>query len=139
MNSYATKLAEAFSSKVTRELYARSIFDDAVNRDEGYSTHLIARDAAKFVADHAGKPKPFFLYVAFNAVHDPLQAPPEYTQPYPDLKGGRKTYAGMLAAMDEAVGSIVAAYPVMTPRSSRRRTRWWTAEVESPTALPRSV
>lgn len=33
MNAYATKLAEAFSAKVTRELYARSIFDDAVNRD----------------------------------------------------------------------------------------------------------
>lgn len=83
--------------------------DDAVNRDEGYSTHLIARDAAKFVADHAGKPKPFFLHVAFNAVHAPHQVPPEYTRPYPDLKGDRKLYAGMLAAMDEAVGSIVAA------------------------------
>src|SRR5579884_3202281 len=33
MNAYATKLAEAFSSKVTRELYARAIFDDIVNRD----------------------------------------------------------------------------------------------------------
>ena len=33
MNAYATKLAEAFSSKVTRELYARSLFDDIVNRD----------------------------------------------------------------------------------------------------------
>jgi hypothetical protein len=33
MNAYATKLAEAFSSKVTNELYARAIFDDVVNRD----------------------------------------------------------------------------------------------------------
>jgi uncharacterized protein YcfJ len=33
MAAYATKLAEAFSSTVTRELYARAIFDDVVNRD----------------------------------------------------------------------------------------------------------
>ncbi|HKF48315.1 MAG TPA: hypothetical protein VKB38_13215 [Terracidiphilus sp.] len=33
MNNYPTKLAEAFSSKVTRELYARALFDDLVNRD----------------------------------------------------------------------------------------------------------
>ena len=82
--------------------------DDQVSRDEGYSTHLIGRDAARFVAESAGK-RPFFLYVAFNAVHDPLQAPAEYSDAYPDLKGGRKTYAGMLAAMDEAVGTVVAA------------------------------
>jgi arylsulfatase A-like enzyme len=82
--------------------------DDKACRDEGYSTHLIAKDAVKFVADNAGK-KPFFLYVPFNAVHAPHQAPDEYTKPYPNLKGERLKYAGMLAAMDEAVGQIVEA------------------------------
>lgn len=82
--------------------------DGRVNRDEGYSTHLIAKDAVKFVQDTAGK-KPFFLYVPFNAVHTPLQVPPEYTKPYPNLKGQRQKYAGMLATMDEAVGQIVGA------------------------------
>jgi arylsulfatase A-like enzyme len=82
--------------------------DDAVCRDKGYSTHLIAKDAARFVAENAGK-KPFFLYVPFNAVHAPHQAPQEYMKPYGDLKGERRKYAGMLAAMDEAVGQIVGA------------------------------
>ena len=62
----------------------------------------------KFVADNAGK-EPFFLYVPFNAVHLPHQVPEEYTKPYPNLKGERLKYAGMLAAMDEAVGQIVEA------------------------------
>src|SRR5207248_2793945 len=53
--------------------------------------------------------KPFFLYVPFNAVHAPHQAPAEYTRPYTNLKGERLKYAGMLAAMDEAVGQIVEA------------------------------
>jgi arylsulfatase A-like enzyme len=82
--------------------------DDRACRDEGYSTHLIAKDAARFVAENAGK-KPFFLYVPFNAVHAPHQVPEEYTKPYPGLKGERRKYAGMLAAMDEAVGQIVSA------------------------------
>ena len=33
----------------------------------------------------------------------------EYMKPYADLKGERRSYAGMLAAMDEAVGQIVEA------------------------------
>jgi arylsulfatase A-like enzyme len=82
--------------------------DDTVCRDEGYSTHLIARDAVQFVKDNAGK-KPFFLYVPFNAVHAPLQVADEYMKPYANLKGQRLKYAGMLAAMDEAVGRIVEA------------------------------
>jgi arylsulfatase A-like enzyme len=82
--------------------------DDKACRDEGYSTHLIAKEAAAFAAESAGK-KPFFLYVPFNAVHTPHQVPDEYLKPYGALTGPRKTYAGMLAAMDEAVGKIVAA------------------------------
>jgi arylsulfatase A-like enzyme len=82
--------------------------DDRVCRDEGYSTHLLAKEAAAFVAETAGK-RPFFLYLAFNAVHAPHQVPAGYTKPYERLQGERKLYAGMLAAMDEAVGTVVAA------------------------------
>lgn len=82
--------------------------DDVVNRDEGYSTHLIAKEAATFVADTAGK-APFFLYVPFNGVHAPHQAPEEYLKKFPDLKGERKKYAAMLSALDDGVGTIAAA------------------------------
>lgn len=82
--------------------------DDRVCRDEGYSTFLIAREAARLIA--AQDPaRPLFLYVAFNAVHGPLQVPESYKAPYAHLAEPRRTYAGMLAAMDEAVGTIVAA------------------------------
>ena len=63
--------------------------DDKVCRDEGYSTELIGREAAKFVSEHAGK-EPFFLYVPFNGVHSPHQAPKEDIAAYPDLKGRRR-------------------------------------------------
>ena len=80
--------------------------DDKVCRDEGYTTHLLAKDAANFVTNNAGK-KPFFLYVPFNAVHNPLQAPEEYLKRYASLKGQRQKYAAMLSAMDDAVRSFV--------------------------------
>ncbi len=82
--------------------------DDKVSRDEGYSTFLIAEETARFIREHDGR-KPFFIYVPFNAVHAPLQAPQKYKEPYANLRTNRQTYAGMTAAMDEAVGRIVAS------------------------------
>lgn len=82
--------------------------NDQVCRDEGYSTHLLAKEACSFIKETAGK-KPFFLYVPFNAVHAPHQVPAKYMEPYAKLQGERRKYAGMLAAMDEAIGQIVAS------------------------------
>jgi arylsulfatase A-like enzyme len=82
--------------------------DDKVSRDEGYSTTLIAREAIRFINEQSGA-KPFFLYVPFSAVHAPLQVPEEYKKPYADIRPRRATYAGMVAALDEAVGQMVSA------------------------------
>ncbi len=82
--------------------------DDKVNRDEGYSTHLLAREAARLVREH-DRGKPLFLYLAFNAVHAPHQVPEKYLEPYRHLPEPRRTYAGMLAAMDEGIGEVIGA------------------------------
>lgn len=82
--------------------------DDRVSRDEGYSTFLVAQEAARLITAHDAA-KPFFLYVPFNAVHAPHQVPEKYKEPYAQLKEPRRTYAGMVAAMDEAIGGIIAA------------------------------
>ena len=82
--------------------------DDRVCRDEGYSTHLVAREAERLIREQPAD-KPFFLYVPFNAVHAPHQVPEKYCEPYSGLREPRRTYAGMVAAMDEAIGAILAA------------------------------
>jgi arylsulfatase A-like enzyme len=81
---------------------------DQVCRDEGYTTHLVAREAVRLVRAQP-KDRPLFLYVAFNAVHGPHQVPEKYKEPYASLPEPRRTYAGMTAALDEAIGQIVAA------------------------------
>jgi arylsulfatase A-like enzyme len=82
--------------------------DDQENHDEGYATHLLARESVRLIQKR-DKAKPLFLYVPFNAVHGPYQVPESYSNAYPDLEGNRQKYAGMLTAMDEAVGQIAEA------------------------------
>ena len=76
--------------------------------EEGYLTHLTANEAIRLIGQRDAS-KPLFLYVAFNAVHTPLECPPEYSAPYAHLGPTRSIYAGMTAAMDEDIGKILAA------------------------------
>lgn len=69
-------------------------------QEEGYTTDLIAAEAARVIADQSAK-KPFFLYVPFNAVHGPLSKPPRYQ----DLE----VRDAMLKCLDDGVGKILAA------------------------------
>ncbi len=71
-----------------------------------YLTDAFAREAVKYVKEH--HQDPFFLCLAFNAVHLPLQAPPKYLQRFAHItEPKRRTYAAMLSAMDDAIGSVL--------------------------------
>ena len=73
-----------------------------------YLTDAFGEEAAAFVERQHHASSPFFLYLAFNAVHSPLQAVEKYTsrvQHIADQK--RRTYAAMLSAMDDAVGLLL--------------------------------
>ncbi len=81
-------------------------------REEGYSTHLITRHAVDFIAEH--KDKPFFVYVAHEAVHTPVQGPTDAVQRGPDKvkdkrRDSRLVYRDMLTELDKSVGEILAA------------------------------
>ena len=77
-----------------------------------YLTDAFARDSVGFIEKHLASKssdKPFFVYLAFNAVHAPLEATEKYESRFPNIKNRkRKTYAGMLSAMDDAVGRVLA-------------------------------
>lgn len=71
-----------------------------------YLTDAFAREAVSFIERHAAEP--FFLYLAFNAVHTPLEATPEYLDRFEGIADpNRRTFAGMMAAMDDAVGDVL--------------------------------
>lgn len=79
------------------------------SRDEGYSTDLIGREAARFIEESpAGSP--FFLYVPFNAPHLPLQAKEEDIVKYGHIEDEKKrVYSAMVDSMDQAIGKILTA------------------------------
>jgi arylsulfatase A-like enzyme len=77
--------------------------------EQTYLTDAFGREAADFLQRHAKGEKPFFLYLAFNAVHVPLEAIDKYAKRFPNLKAGRLRYAAMTSAMDDAVGVVLGA------------------------------
>ncbi|HOJ74593.1 MAG TPA: sulfatase [Phycisphaerae bacterium] len=80
---------------------------EPVNEKE-YLTDAFSREAVAFVNRHADKP--FFLYLAYNAIHGPMQSPESYKEPYAAIADPkRQTMAGMLAAMDTGVGQLLDA------------------------------
>ena len=46
-------------------------------------SEVLGDDSEAFLASAAQSKKPFFMYLAFNAPHDPRQAPKEYVDKYP--------------------------------------------------------
>ena len=78
-------------------------------KESGYTTTLLGDDAVRLIERH-DPGKPLYLYLAFNAVHTPYQAPKEYVDRFPNIADPtRRTYAGMVAAMDDQIGRVVAA------------------------------
>lgn len=77
--------------------------------EKRYLTDAFGDEAAAFVAAQKGSEKPFFLYLAFNAVHTPMEASKEHLARFEDIKNPmRRTYAAMLSAMDLAIGKVLA-------------------------------
>jgi len=72
-----------------------------------YLTDEFSEAAVRFISEHADQP--FFLFLAYNAPHLPLEATEQYLQRFPQLTGKRKTYAAMVSAVDDGVGDVLAA------------------------------
>lgn len=82
--------------------------------EEGYSTHLINRYAIDFIRRH--RDKPFCLYVAHEAIHNPVQVPGDPVRRSEESGWKRwkpanereriEKYKGMTLPIDEGVGQI---------------------------------
>jgi arylsulfatase A-like enzyme len=76
--------------------------------ETAYLTEAFTREAVSFIERH--RAEPFFLYVAYNAPHTPLQVTDKYYDRFPEIADeGHRIYAAMVSALDDGVGEIVAA------------------------------
>ncbi|MDO6680098.1 sulfatase [Pseudomonadota bacterium] len=71
---------------------------------EEYLTDVLGKAAADFI--DRNQQDPFFIYLAFNAVHTPLESEPDDLKQFPELKGKQQELAAMTLAMDRATGYV---------------------------------
>jgi arylsulfatase A-like enzyme len=78
-------------------------------RFEGYLTDNFNREAAAFV-NRAQAGEPFFLYLAYNAPHTPVQVTEKYEDRLRAVSDeGRRRYGAMICAVDDGVGELRTA------------------------------
>jgi arylsulfatase A-like enzyme len=63
-----------------------------------YSTHMFTAEAVRIISEHHAAPprRPLFLYLALQAVHEPVEVPARYERIYSDAIGDRtrRVYGG---------------------------------------------
>ena len=105
MDSYTTHRREGFN-------YMR------LNQQEvdpkGHATEIFTQWAVDYFADRATKKEePFFLYLAFNAPHFPIEPPQSYVdavkKAQPQLSEKRAKNVAFVHHLDDAVGKVLAA------------------------------
>lgn len=75
-------------------------------KSSGYLTDTLATEALAFL--DTDRDRPFFLMLAFNAVHTPMQADEARKQKLSSIADPkRRTYGAMMSAMDDAVGTVL--------------------------------
>ncbi|HEY3951340.1 sulfatase-like hydrolase/transferase [Phenylobacterium sp.] len=81
--------------------------DGVTVREADYLTDAFTREGLDFIDRHKGGP--FFLYMAYNAPHVPLQVTKKYYDRFPEIaRKDQRIYAAMVSALDDGVGAIEA-------------------------------
>ncbi len=71
-----------------------------------YLTDMFTDKATSFIKQN--KKNPFFIYLAYNAVHVPMHPKKELMDRYAHIRdSGRRAYAAMMTSMDDGVGRIM--------------------------------
>lgn len=76
-------------------------------REEGHTTHLLTQEALALIEER-DRDAPFFLYLAYNAPHTPLQTISGSPYDFQDISNpDRRVYAQMVADLDEKIGTLI--------------------------------
>ena len=74
-----------------------------------YSAEIYAGEAARIISTHP-LDQGLYIYLAMQNVHTPMKVPAEYEARYPHVPvGERRTLCGMVSALDDVIGKVVAA------------------------------
>ena len=78
---------------------------------KGHATDVFTDWACEHLAERARAKKPFFLYLAYNAPHDPIQPPPEWLerikQREPAMNPKRQKLVALIEHLDSGIGRVL--------------------------------
>jgi len=85
-------------------------FNRRVIDPEGHATDLFTDWTCEYLAEHDGK-RPFFIYLAYNAPHFPIQPPKDwldrYQERHPDVPEKRAKNCAFIEHLDAGVGRVI--------------------------------
>jgi arylsulfatase A-like enzyme len=86
--------------------------DQEVVEPQGHATDIFTGWACDYLEARAKESTPFFLYLAYNAPHDPIQPPPEWLakvkQREPGLSEKRARLVALIEHLDDGMGRVLA-------------------------------
>ncbi|XP_060595341.1 arylsulfatase B-like [Ruditapes philippinarum] len=99
---FSHKFGEWYDFRFNEEVYYPN--------NKTYSTKLFSSRVIDIINESNPETEPLYLYIAFQSVHDPFQVPKRYKKWYQgDMSKKRRTFCGMVSALDKAIGDITAA------------------------------
>lgn len=85
--------------------------NDEVIAPEGHATDLFTEWACRYLEERSKSAQPFFLYLAYNAPHDPVQPKPDWLekvrQREPDLDPKRAKLVALIEHLDAGIGQVL--------------------------------
>lgn len=80
-------------------------------RPEGHATDVFTDWACAYLKERAGAKEPFFLYLAYNAPHDPLQPPAGWLERVrarePQIGERRAKLVALIEHLDDGIGRVL--------------------------------
>ncbi|GAB2801881.1 hypothetical protein GCM10027275_55110 [Rhabdobacter roseus] len=80
---------------------------------KGHATDLFTQWSVDYIHQQAQDARPFFLYLAYNAPHTPVQPPAEWLQKVkarqPGISPKRAELVALLEHLDDGIGKVIAA------------------------------
>lgn len=103
MDSYTTHLRHGKN-------FMRRNFDPI--EPEGHATDIFTGWAQDYLRERGRDPKPFFLYLAYNAPHFPIEPPPAWLERVrrraPAMPDARARNVALVEHLDDSVGRVLA-------------------------------
>ncbi|MGA0605479.1 sulfatase-like hydrolase/transferase [Phenylobacterium sp. VNQ135] len=95
-----------FDTAIWKRLKAQLMRNGKVEPVKDYMTYQLADEAVDFIGRN--KDRPFAIYLAFNAPHNPLQAPKDIYDRMGHIPEHQlRVYYSMIVALDDSIGRVI--------------------------------